>query len=219
MHIYEKKDNKIYIYELSPNSEKLKKYRENEMKSQKNIFWQAKTHSTNRQNPNDYKLFTIVKSGENIDVSKLTDRKLPHSFELYGSSSEVLNNYYMGKYYLSPSFKITKDNKNIQFLIITEDYSTFYEPEIPMYTFYIMDNIISVPKSLYLLQMLEQGNFKHVINEDIDTQLSLFSFNKEPVQIIPIHYLDGLVECKLIEYANDFQSLLEDNQKILRKLR
>lgn len=88
------------------------------------------------------------------------------------------------------------------------------------YTHYCMHNIISIPKSLYLLNMFLQGNIDEISEEDISKQLECFNLNPTPILTIPLEYLEKVVQYNLVKYSYDnMDTLINNHQKILRKLR
>lgn len=112
-----------------------------------------------------------------------------------------------------PSYKTVK--QVIKYLIITNKY------ELQSLSKHIvMKNIIAVPKSLYLLQMLVQGNIHSISDENIDEQLRLFNLNLYPTKTILYEYLEDAIECGLIDDSIEkMQEKIEDSQKILKKIR
>lgn len=81
-------------------------------------------------------------------------------------------------------------------------------------------NLISIPKSLYLLHMLEQFNHSEISEENIEQQLELFNFNANPIQTVPIEYLEKLIQCNLIKYSYDnMDTLFNTHQEMLKILK
>lgn len=112
-----------------------------------------------------------------------------------------------------PTYKTVK--QVIKYLIITDKYEL---QSLSKHT--VMRNIIAVPKSLYLLQMLEQGNIKPISDENLEEQLRLFNLNLYPSRTIPYEYLEGAIKCGLIDNSiEQVQEKIEDSQKIMKKIR
>lgn len=109
----------------------------------------------------------------------------------------------------------SNEKQVINYLLITNHY------EIEKLSSHaVMKNIISIPKSLYLLLLLNQGKLNKIDDEDIDKQLSLFDFSIYPVSIIPLEYLEKAFKYDLIDgNIDNINQKLEDSQKILKKLR
>ena len=83
-----------------------------------------------------------------------------------------------------------------------------------------MENIISVPKSLYLLQLLEQGNIKSIGNENITEQLNLFNFDNNPIRYIPYDHIKCSLKYGLIDDTiSNINRKVENSQKILKLLK
>lgn len=109
----------------------------------------------------------------------------------------------------------SNEKQIIHYLLITNQ----YELE-SLSSHAVMKNIISIPKSLYLLQLLIQGKFMKIDSNEIDKLLTLFDFSLYPISIIPLKYLEKAFRYGLIDVStNDINQKLEDSQKILKILK
>lgn len=103
----------------------------------------------------------------------------------------------------------------IYYLLITGT----YEPQ-KLSSHVVMKNIVSIPQSLYLLQMLIQGHLDKLAFENIDEQLPLFDFSVYPINSIPLEYLENAFKYGLIDFNIDsINQKLDDSDKILKKLK
>lgn len=70
---------------------------------------------------------------------------------------------------------ISKNFFKLRYLLVASNYNHIREEnnKITMK----VDDIIEIPKSLYLLQLLQQQKFSTIINEDLSEQLNLFDFS------------------------------------------
>lgn len=170
-----------------------------------------------------------------------------HSFRKDTVNKSILDNFYLGIYdntrivtvykKIMPQFtdelldmnsfngycmegiinnrEISNEKQIIHYLLITGT----YELE-RLSSHVVMKNIISIPKSLYLLLLLNKGKLNKIGDENIDQQLSLFDFSIYPISIIPIEHLEKAFKYGLIDgNMDDINQKLEDSQKILKILR
>lgn len=109
----------------------------------------------------------------------------------------------------------SNEKQIIHYLLITST----YELE-SLSSHVVMRNIISIPKSLYLLQLLNQEKISEIGSENIDNLLELFDFSVYPINTTPLEYLEKAFKYNLIDDSIDnINQKLENSQKILRKLR
>lgn len=81
-----------------------------------------------------------------------------------------------------------------------------------------VEDIIEIPKSLYLLQLLEQEKFTLIAKEDISEQLKLFNFSY--VNSLTLEELQRMDECGITEDAYSKTINKSNNDKhILRLLK
>lgn len=82
-----------------------------------------------------------------------------------------------------------------------------------------MNDIIVLPKSLYLLQMLEQGKFDSIIEEDLTVQLGLFDISDKPIERLNIKQIKRMYDYDLIPGSLEgIMTDVEKTQKILQKV-
>lgn len=294
MYLYEKRENEICIYELVSDDEKLRKFREDELKKQENIFWLAtvqdqffaKAAKGNGKTLEGNHLFENISSGECINVKKLNDKIFYHQFEENKFDDELFNAYCIGQYDFNPTVKVIEEvyGYSPEDQKLYDDYLVELEnhrnkdmspekimelrkiwgkkyldhlPEgpihpdvkeivistnilqylVPIETNYFKNendsynnnyfgcfiryhmNVISIPKSLYLLNMFLQGNIDEIAEENIDTQLKFFSLTPKPILTVSLEYLEKLIQYNLVRYTDNMDALFDSHQKILKKLK
>lgn len=99
--------------------------------------------------------------------------QIKHIDSISSTEIELLEAYYDG---LLNNRKVVRvqDLNKIRYLLLR---SNKYENDPSDSRHKIMKDIIELPESLYILQLLEQGNFHLIENEDISEQLSLYSID------------------------------------------
>ena len=178
-----------------------------------NKFHSFKSDVTNESILNNYYL-GIYKDSRIVEVyEEKFNPILPAPFNTIGTLRGLGVEGTINNKPFASNFEIEK--QTLYYLLITGSY------ELQTLSSRIaMHNIISLPKSLYLLQMLEQSNFTKLDNEDINELLDLFYFSVSPVQIIPLEYLDNAFKYGLInETSKDISKKVNDSSKILQKIR
>lgn len=117
--------------------------------------------------------------------------------------------------HFNESIPHTKIKEPIYYFLITNCYKKY-----GLSNNMIMENIMSLPKSLYLLQLLQQGNIRNISNENITEQLNLFKFNKTPLRYIPYEHIKSALRYGLMDDTlNNINTKIENSQKILKLLK
>ena len=230
MYLYNKENNTIEVYSVYYNYNELLKFRREEIQkipSDKRFFYAITNYKAILENPTE----TIKWS--NLDYyESYYGGKSYHSVYNYNIDQEektrqenLLDNYYYDCYSSSPIVKVIIDNNSKKLYDIEEDFRYFiltkteYEPQMFPNGSYILPDILSVTKPLYILQLFEKGQFKRLKDEDISCLSTLFQVSKEPVKIIPIKYLSNLDSLGIYGEYNETMAKVEETQKILQKIR
>ena len=76
--------------------------------------------------------------------------------------------------------------------------------------------IISVPKDLYLLELLNQGHF-HLINENVSEQMSNFDISNSPIKTYSLEELKEMesMGISVNAYANALEQI-KSSEKVLK---
>lgn len=205
MYLYGENDDQIEVFEMEPNKKKIAEFKKEEMES----IPQEERVITAKTNSDGMRMLSNRDIGEQVYEKKLNQN---HS-GLWGGNSfhcmethttdekenkrqqKLLKRYYDGDFTEDPVVLLKReahDLKVLKYLLLTEK-QYFRHGDI-----LAMKNIISIPKSLYLLQLLEQGNFYHAADEDIQRQLETFDISDEPIMQISTSELKKMYDCKLI---------------------
>lgn len=182
MYLYDKNDDKIEIYSLNPDCVKVNNYKREQMEEiplDKRIVKALTNDIRYLENVNN----RVNYSRLNYEYSGLWEDSFYHELKAYGMTNDeksrqagLLEKYYtkndlFGNKVLEVSFSLDKD---INYLLLTKSY---YERKIKENDDYVMDNIINIPKSLYLYELFNRGNFELIDNESLNEILSLYNFS------------------------------------------
>ncbi len=183
------KGNNAKFYEFTADQGALEKFRENEMLK---VPYAERIFST----VGTVRLFEnrdeVYEDDLNFESYKKMHSLIAEKDKSMREVCELMANFYRGDYKFSRIIKIlNKDGEVIKyFLLPFSQYQLFLA--IPGINLYVLDNIISVPKSLYLLQMLEQGNFKALEGENVDNLLEMFTVSDAPVSEVNFDQGDNI---------------------------
>ena len=242
MYLYDNNGKNIDIYSLNSDNNKTKKYRTIKMKEIKEDerFFYTNEMSTRNIEPMPF-LFKKLKDTNVIRENELMERdwrliKYDKPLNLEGkklferislicnrgrtneSTIELINNYYNGKYTNEPVIKVSYlENGNIfikYLLFTTSEYNCYTNPHDPSPYFVEVDNIISIPKELFFLQLIQLEKFMLATSEDISEQLELFnfkfidSFNKDELQKMDKYGITENNYSRIITKANNDSHIL-----------
>lgn len=213
MLIYNKLEDSIDIYNMEAKTEEIKKYRQriiNKSKKQEPLFYYLRTNCLDTMKS--------LKAVSNIDIRSLVyDNSTPldygtHSdlFEVQNTNldedqEEILEAYVNGYYDQLPITKVfefnwkTEEDEELFRFLKPNDYhvsSTNSHGNV-----YEMDDLLNLPRNLYLLQQLLQGRYSHVSDENITKLLKLFEF--EFKKNIKLKEIEEILETGLISGTID----------------
>ena len=221
MYLYDKKENTIDVYEMTPNFKKTVEYKKNEMETipfDERVLKACSNCNRELEHTDSPIIYEKLQYREN----RIPGRVYYHSITSYQMTdeekirqSELLGEYYNGDY-KNKKIALIKKSKNeiTKYFLLTALWYSCCDNE------YVMDDIISIPKSLYLLQMLEQGKFYRVDEEDISKQLQTFNISTSPVERISIAELKNMYNVGLLHGTFDcIMDKVETTQKILQKVK
>lgn len=175
MFLYDKNGESIDVFTFNERNEELRQYKINEMSKipiDKRCLYTEEIVTTFQATPILLKkdLYTEEIStkdliGKNKSLNYYTDLK---------DAEDLLELYYSDNYTYRPVARL-RDLKKLRYLLVASNYNHIREEnnKITMK----VDDIIEIPKSLYLLQLLQQQKFSTIINEDLSEQLNLFDFS------------------------------------------
>lgn len=229
MLIYDLKENSIDVYTMNPKVEELKRYRRNVMRRQKieEMFYSLKTNcedtleKINLGGAVDIKLLNYDRDTI-IGVGPWSRLQLMGNVESYEKETqkEIIERYIEGEYDSAISVKTFDYNweddisTELNRLLKTEDARIVTKNS--QGNVWEIKNMIDLPRSLYLLHLLQQGKYGELIFENIAKQLTLFDIKYlKSVNIMDIKEMieTGLVSGTLLNAV----SRADVGSKILQK--
>jgi len=180
MYIYDKgSNNSIDIYRLDPKVEELRDFRKKILDNYKSedLFYYLRTNS--RSTVRKFKNAKAMNYNHlHYDYSDGLDSKPWSDFyhmEESTSHKDILDKYIEGYYDNEHTVRVYGPYRPEIFrLLITEEESV---QKCSSGRIYQIDNIINLPRRLYLLHLLFHGRFQELADEDIEKQLQLFDIN------------------------------------------
>ena len=231
MLIYDKKDTEIDIYSIYANEEKIKDYKKKIIDSldEDELFYILTTNSSNivsKIKNNSYQPL-IYSNGVFIDNRgwlKLIPMKNTFSYNPQ-RQKEIIEKYIEGEY----------DNLDVKSIIerISKGDSTYKSHSLLLVENFLdtrnaiagfwevvfeTKNVIDLPNNLYLLYLLQHGEYEKLLSKNIDEQLSLFDIEYlKSVSMIDIkEMIDvGLISGTLFDAA----SKVKIGSKVLQKVK
>jgi len=183
MYLYDKKEKSLDVYSFDANQWVMFEYRERQMLQipEKNRVLVAEAYS---HDVGESPLFEFYANrfDETIIPMEYANSKrdeLRYHFLRTGKTSKrnreiLLDSYYFGHLSDRNVARLQDINKLRYFLLNKTTYSAeLYNNRIKK-----LENIIELPESLYLLQMLEQGKFSLIGDKNISEQLDLFNISQ-----------------------------------------
>jgi len=222
MYLYEQKENKINVYQLNPTDKLIEEYKRQEIRKipVTERVYTAKSNLSRQVlplfNPNEivhlldlqyedvlliYRAFHEVKKYKDLDLAE-----------------SVLENYYKNNNRINYKNCIVVrgiNNEICNYYILTQSYEEYY-PFIGS-TKQVMNGIINVPQSLYILDNIQLGNGNRLKDLEISEQAELFDFSKTPIESFNIEDINKLESFNIVEQSLT-QSKLENNQQLIKKL-
>lgn len=213
MLIYNKLEDSIDIYNMEAKTEEIKKYRKrilNKCQKEESLFYYLRTNCLDTMKS--------LKAVSNIDIRSLVyDNSTPldygtHSdlFEVQNANldeeqEEILEAYVNGYYDQLPTTKVfqfnwkTDEDEELFRFLKPNDYHVSSANSHG--NVYEMDNLLNLPRNLYLLQQLLQGRYSRVSDENITKLLKLFEF--EFKKNIKLKEIEEILETGLITGTMD----------------
>jgi len=125
----------------------------------------------------------------------------------------LLRNYINGTLQDTRAKKVMELKEAKYYLLLTQQ--NYFEQH--MTEWLTMRGIISLPKSLYLLYLLENGQFNKLIDEDIEEQFRLYDY--EHSKTLDLNDIRDIYNTGLVQGSFDYTSqTIETGAKILNKV-
>lgn len=225
MYIYNINKNTLEVYKLKANLADIIKYKKEQMKQieeDKQILY-VETYSGIFGETILFEEYINSSNQDPISIEEANkekpDRVGKYHKLLYSNPNSIerqtlLEEYYSGKLTNCNVIKI-KDVNKIRYLLLK---NSKYEKSTTKHTCKILKEIIEIPKSLYLLQLLEQGQFQLLEEVDITEQLGLYTI--ELFRKINLDELENIDLCELSEnvYQNAINKSKNSNH-ILKRIK
>lgn len=176
MYLYDKKENKLDIYDLIPNIKELYEYRAEQMKQipEKDMIIRGVTGT----GIESYKILQDYENKFDTEILPIENvNGMFHKLEPdYLNNSEtnrkkLLELFYSG-YFINKKIARIQDLKKIRYLLLKHSEYRYYPGKATL------DEIIEIPESLYLLSLIEQEKFSLIGNKNISEQLKLFKLEQ-----------------------------------------
>lgn len=189
MYLLDKDNDKIDVYYLHPKDRDLFYYRVEQMKQiPENEKIMCGVTGVGIENYEIFKNYEDKFDIETIPMANANGKyhKLEQNI-LYGNGKnkeKLLSDFYLGDLRDKKIARVW-DLNNIKYFLLKE---TEYSRILPGKK--ILEQIIQIPESLYLLSLIEQEKFTLIGDKDISEQLSLFKLEQE--QSIDLNTLDRI---------------------------
>ena len=188
MYLYDRKDEIIYVHSLEASKDDLYNYRFEQLKQipyDEMIF-----RGVTGIGIEEYEIFKEYRDKlDSVIIQMKNVNGKYHQLErdyCYGSGiikKQLLEDYYMGKLN-DKKIATVQDLKELKYFLLSRDEYIYYPNRK------ILKGILQIPKSLYLLSLIEQEKYSLIKDEDIEEQLSLFNFKQ--MGEIDLNYLAKL---------------------------
>ncbi len=231
MLIYDKKDTEIDIYSISANEAKIKYYKKRIIDSldEDELFYTLTTNSSNivsKIENNSYQPLIYSNSVfiDNRGWLKLIPMKDTFSYDPQ-RQKEIIEKYIEGEYdnldvksMIERTSKGDSTYKSHSLLLIENFLDTRNTIAGIRVVVFETKNVIDLPNNLYLLYLLQHGEYEKLLSKNIDEQLSLFDI--EYLKSVSIMDIKEMLETGLIsETLFDAVSKVNIGSKILRKVK
>lgn len=173
MFLYEKDFDAINIYELTTDDEVLQKYRMDEMK--KIPICEQVGCAVTGLGQNNLEIFCDDKDKIDSDIFYWIKLNTPfHKVDFYNDNfngkNDILNKFYSGNFIDKKIAKVM-DLKLMKYFLLSSDKYIYSKGKK------VMEGIIQIPESLYLLSLIEQQKFSLLDDVDVSEQLKLFNLS------------------------------------------
>lgn len=131
------------------------------------------------------------------------------------SAKRAIRGYINGEYDKRVPFAVKYKNGVKHFILTKEEYRSIGS------NLYLLDNIIFLPDSLYLLQLLNNGNFSEAIDFGVNSKLlRLFSISDEPVKVFHHSMLVDAINYGLLNMPLESDIIqMESSSEILKRMK
>lgn len=229
MLLYDKKDDSIDIYTLQARQEELKKYRKEVLQGYdtSSLFYCLKTGvesiAKNFLKGGDFDICDVDSRGwRKLDsgwslIDRMSKKVSDSDIEI---QKKILEKYIEGEYSsLVPSRVYDTTVEHVEYY----DKYLFLKPEKikeiwNSIIFWQINNMLNLPRNLYLLQLIELGRFEQLTKENIKEQLQLFDIDYS--KRVKVSEIEELLSTSLVSgKIEDVIKKAKVGSKILQKIR
>lgn len=230
MLLYNKLENSIDIYNMEGKEEKIKKYRERILKQNKNkdpLFYYLKTNcldtiktlesaSNIDINLLSYDNSTVLDCGSYSDIFEIAPSSLDNDQE---AIIEAYINGHYDKLTVTNVFQFNcKKKEDEELLRLLKPKKSYITSTNSHGNVYEIDDILNLPRNLYLLHLLKQGKYAKVADENI-TKLSKM-FEIEYIKNVKLKEIEEMLETGLVDGTLEKTiKKVETSSKVFQKLK
>lgn len=226
MYLYDKNGDKIEVYSMEPNMEKIYNFRKKEieqipenervLKMISNQFMDWAMFYTGIINTSriDYHEKSIFsKYYCNLMQYNMTDEERERQ-------NKLLEDYYKSNYFYY-KIKVNKDYDKIKGLQTIKRLLMDNVCVSEKRNRHAINDIISVPESILLLEILLSQDIHLIENDDISKQLELFDFSTNPIEIVDYNMIDRYSNLNVIASNSSYKldCKVKESEKILKYIK
>lgn len=224
MYLYCRNNSNVDVYEIRPIIDKMTSYKQSLIKtvSKENLFYYVLTNESSVANSlfEEKKLhLNQINFSDSYGLNMGTHSTLFNYYQYKDPEQYVqeeldgiIKSYIAGNYRNHSTCKIVDlDNYKNMYFLMTEQ-----NPERD-WNCYRVNNMLSLPKELYLLQLLENGCYDMLLSEDINNQLQ--NFNIVKITSISNEVISNLFRYNMVSNKtyHEINDKVETTNKILAK--
>lgn len=230
MFIYNKLENSIDIYNIDPKEDEIKKYRKrvlHKAKKQEPLFYYLKTNcsdtiETLKNSSNlDFRLLSYENESV-LDCGTWSNLYEINESELDRDQEDIIESYIEGHYDKLPIIKVfqydwEKDNNEELFRLIKPK-SHYIASTNSHGNVYEIDDMLNLPRNLYLLHLLKQGKYATIVDERLINLLKMFEINY--VKNVKLKDIEEIIEIGLInDSMKNVIKKAETASKVFKKIK
>lgn len=231
MLIYDKKDTEIDIYSISANEAKIKYYKKRIIDSldEDELFYSLTTNSSNIVSKIENNLYQPLIYSNRVFIDnrgwlKLIPMKNTFSYNPQ-RQKEIIEKYIEGEYdnldiksIIERTFKEDSTYKSHSLLLVENFLDTRNAIAGFREVVFETKNVIDLPNNLYLLYLLQHGEYEKLLSKNIDEQLSLFDI--EYLKSVSMIDIKEMIDVGLISGTLfDAVSKVKIGSKVLQKVK
>lgn len=221
MFLYEKKDNSLDVYSFIGNEQAMTEYRRSKMLEipEKDRILVAESYCDDMSEPPLLEFYVKKFDTSIIPMESLNYQvnELRYHFLKVAKANKINNNKLLDSYYCGnlsdKSVARVQDLDKLRYFLLPNN---IYSADRYDNRYKRLENIIELPESLFLLQMLEQEKFSLLKDKDISDQLSLFSVSC--IDELCLDELKKMDNCGITQNAYKQTLIKAENDKNILKL-